>query len=520
MEIPALLRCIITLALFSIAHTNAIGADNYAHNYVANELGFISEGCLINIGKTIETLLVGINVQANKFEDYTPAIFELMKALEIMNRWPVWTLNAPRLKPLLAMKANIATKTELIKKRLRLLASYRDEKSEANFTGLHSCTLTVPSFNPQLIIGALESLHESLNDVDVNINATALETPDGIDAYTSMVYWVHHYLETISNILEIIDGRSELLDSLLSHAIPAHLNIMLQAQVCYTPNHVEGIDIRFCKQYNSGVYCEIHVVSQTKTEQAMLYEFINYEGVQLRLHTPDAKLIKQEDNSWKELKCEHSHLTHTDSEEFQQCELLPFNLICIEKLQGRNFEDILHNCNFTFADPQDISMTSKGVLLQGDSITSIKEIHPENSKTLGLIKTKLPVLITTNAYLQININHREVTVRPTRVYENRTVNYTWLNEQEILKLVRLTRLGHVIQETQYGDVIDIIYGFIFLIVIPTIMYFVRMQCHGGNAWYHNCCKRVPKRPNPAKANYKMNKRILLKTDSPITHACI
>ncbi len=50
----------------------------------------------------------------------------------------------------------------------------------------------------------------------------------------------------------------------------------------------------------------------------------------MQLRTPNTRLIRQDDNSWKELTCVHQHLTHTDAEEFQQCELAPFDPKCMD----------------------------------------------------------------------------------------------------------------------------------------------------------------------------------------------
>jgi hypothetical protein len=364
----------------------------------------------------------------------------------------------------------------------------------------------------------VQSLYENINYINGELNATAIDTGPGMEEYTSLVFWVQHYFETITNTLEIIDNRVEILDSLLSYDVPPSLNIILQAQPCYPRHSVEGIDVRYCNLHKTGIYCELHIVTQTRTSHADLYELINYEGVQLKLSTPETNLILLEDGNWKELTCVHHHLTHTDSEEFQQCDLTTFSATCIEKLHNKNFEEILNNCNFTFATPQEISMTLNGVLLQGDSISSIKEIHPETSKTLGIIKEQTPILISTNAFLEVNTGHRELTIRPSRTYTNRTINQTWLADHEILKLVRLTKLGQVLQSTGHNEIIDIIYGVIFLIIVPAVTYAVKKQCQNGTL-FKNCCKKKPKRTNPRKANYKLNKRLLLK-DPPIINTYV
>jgi hypothetical protein len=96
-------------------------------------------------------------------------------------------------------------------------------------------------------------------------------------------------------------------------------------------------------------------------------------------------------------------------------------------------------------------MTVNGILLQGNSITSIKEIHPDTLKTIGIIRESLPVLISTNAHVEVNLGHRELTLRPTKTFVNRTVNYTWLAKSEIDKLVTMTTLNLVVTTTTYSE---------------------------------------------------------------------
>jgi hypothetical protein len=53
------------LLLFLIctfACVSAQNTDTYSHNFVANELGFITKHRDINIGKTVESMLLGIHI--------------------------------------------------------------------------------------------------------------------------------------------------------------------------------------------------------------------------------------------------------------------------------------------------------------------------------------------------------------------------------------------------------------------------------------------------------------------------
>jgi hypothetical protein len=59
------------------------------------------------------------------------------------------------------------------------------------------------------------------------------------------------------------------------------------------------MDIRFCQRYNEGMYCEVFVTSQTKTESAELFTMVNYEGLELALNAENSQLIRIADGTFK-----------------------------------------------------------------------------------------------------------------------------------------------------------------------------------------------------------------------------
>ncbi len=69
------LLCILTY--ISGTHGQKDQTSTYAHNFVANELGFITKDRDINIGKTVESMLLGINIKAFNLENYTQALVDL-----------------------------------------------------------------------------------------------------------------------------------------------------------------------------------------------------------------------------------------------------------------------------------------------------------------------------------------------------------------------------------------------------------------------------------------------------------
>jgi hypothetical protein len=364
------------------------------------------------------------------------------------------------------------------------------------------------------MIGTIEDLEHAIEETSGDINDTALSTPEGTEAYGNLLYWIHAYEVSLTDLLEMLTDRMILCDNLMSHMVPEKLPVLLQAQKCYTPHSVESIDIRFCQRYNDGMYCEAYVTSQTKTELVELYTMINYNGVELALNGQDSKLIKTPDDTWKTLQCTYNTFDDTDAAEFQFCSQDTFDTVCIEKLHGKNFAEILKHCNFTFKEPEAITITTEGVLLQGDSISSIKEIDASTGKTVGIVKNELPVMVATNSYLEINTDHKELTVRPIRIFTNHTSNYTWLKKDEISKLMSTTKMSHLIHATHAGTWIDLAYGILIFVFLPGIIYAYRL-CISGAILNVDCCSRKAKRQDPRKANYRANKRILLKEMTPL-----
>jgi hypothetical protein len=75
---PSMFRMKLLLFLIcTFACVSAQNNDTYAHNFVTNELGFIVKQRGINIGKTVESMLLGVNMKALGLESYTDALVYL-----------------------------------------------------------------------------------------------------------------------------------------------------------------------------------------------------------------------------------------------------------------------------------------------------------------------------------------------------------------------------------------------------------------------------------------------------------
>ena len=332
-------------------------------------------------------------------------------------------------------------------------------------------------------------------------------TKEGKDAFNSLIYWLHRYESTMDGLLNMLTERHVYLDNLSSHLIPEKIPILLESQLCYTANALESLDIQTCYRTSGGLYCELLVITQTETEKASLYTAINYHGIQLKLPTIQHQLIQTEDTTWKTMWYPHDNFATTDVDEFNLCIIADFDAKCIEALLNKDLNPILSHCNFTYAIPESIIRLPEGILLQG-KLTYIKEINSESKKTESVIKNELPLIITTNSWLEVNIDSREILLKPTRVYTNHTIRTSWMNTTHLDKLAYDVKLKNLVTSIDAGEWIDIIMGFILLIIAPAVLY-VYKSCCGSNQININCCKRQPLPRNPRKENYKLNKKVLL-----------
>jgi hypothetical protein len=75
------------------------------------------------------------------------------------------------------------------------------------------------------MLGIIYDLEHALEDTGGDINDATLATPEGASSYANLLYWVHAYEESLSNLLEMLTDRMILCDNLMSHIVPERLPV-------------------------------------------------------------------------------------------------------------------------------------------------------------------------------------------------------------------------------------------------------------------------------------------------------
>ena len=312
----------------------------------------------------------------------------------------------------------------------------------------------------------------------------------------------------MENLWEKTNTRLVTLENLFSHIIPDRLPLMLAGTTCSNVNGKESLDVLECEKTPNGLYCQISVRSQVKTEIMQRFEKINYNGIELSLPFENAILVKVHGKSWGLLKCHYDEFTTTDLDEFADCDFINFNNPCTEAILDKKINPILKNCNFTYNTPHIAKLTAEGTLIQG-KFTSIKEIEPKTMKTLTILTQKPPFFITTNAWLMVSDESKEQIIKPEKIYDERIISTTWLTDTDIADLEHSTRLFHIVESADSGNIIDLVMGVILLIMAPSTVYFCKL-CLDGTRWAKMCCRKETPIARPLKRqNFDKNKKALL-----------
>jgi hypothetical protein len=499
-------RLILILVLCTL-YTMQDTAPDYAHNYIEKNLGFIVLSRHINLGKTTENFEMGINIAVHKIDMYKNTLAMLEANVAKINAWEIWGDNSTVFNPLKALRAGILLKKKLISFRLESLSKYIDPESTVDTTNLHICKLDLPPVDPAYLEATVLDLQKTIQDQNGKITAEQMGTAEGKNSFNALIYWLHRYESTMDNLLNMLTERHIFLDNLSSHLIPEKIPILIESQKCYSSSALESLDVQTCYRTKTGLYCELLIITQSETEKASLYTAVNYRGIQLELPTVQHQLIQTEDTTWKTMWCPHDNFAATDIDEFNMCMFNNFDAKCIDVLHKKDIDPILQHCNFTYIKPDSIVRLPEGILLQGQ-LNYIKELENESKKTINVVKNELPLVITTNSWLEINIDSREIILKPTKVFTNHSINFPWMNSTQIDKLVYNTKLRNLVTSIDAGEWIDIVMGFILLIIAPAVLY-VYKSCCGSNQININCCKRPPLPRNPRKENYKLNKKVLI-----------
>ncbi len=283
---------------------------------------------------------------------------------------------------------------------------------------------------------------------------------------------------------------------------------MLVGTTCSNANGKESLDVLECEKSPKGLYCQINARAQVKTEKMQRYVPINYNGIELTFPIEDAFLVRVNDKSWGLLQRQYVEFTTTDVDEFGDCKFYPYHNPCTNTILDKKIDPILKYCNFTYKTPHITTLTAEGTLLQG-SYSAAKEVEPKTMKTLTILKEKPPLFVTTNAWLTVSDDSKELIVKPEKFYDTRILSTTWLTNDDIAHLEHKTKLFHLIEKTESGTIVDIIMAFILLIMAPSTIYFCKI-CFESIKWTKACCKDTQAKGPIQKHNYKQNKRILVK----------
>ncbi len=105
-------------------------------------------------------------------------------------------------------------------------------------------------------------------------------------------------------------------------------------------------------------------------------------------------------------------------------------------------------------------MTAEGTLLQG-TYSAAKEVEPVTMKTLVILKEKPPLFVTTNAWLTVTDESKELIIKPEKFYDVRTISTSWLTNEDVLHLEQKTKLYHLLEKTKSGTIVDLIMALYF-----------------------------------------------------------
>jgi len=483
--------------------------DKYISKLENKDLGFVMFDRNITVGKNIEKYSVGVMIKVeSSLETYRNAMTKLYSDITRLGKVPILKATSGQTLPLKLLFDNIKLKQTMIEHQFKQISTYSNAKNERNIDELNACKLTIPVIAANEVEVIIDDLISSVMDLDENTKPEDVSNgTEGKQLYLSWVYALYHYEKTLESLWEKTNTRLIMLENLNSHIIPDRLPLMLVGTTCSNAQGRESLDVLECEKTPKGLYCQISIKSQVKSETMQRYTMINYNGIELALPIEGAFLVKINEKTWGILKCEYDEFTTTDLDEFADCRFINYHNPCTENILEQKIDPILKNCNFTYKTPHIATLTAEGTLIQGKYV-SAKEIEPTTMKTLAILKEKPPFFISTNAWLMVSDDSKEQIIKPEKVYENRILSTTWMSEHDLSNLEQKTKIFHIIEKTESGTIIDVIMGIILLIMAPGTIYFLKL-CIEGIKISKGCCRKKLIEPGTQK-NYRDNKRILVK----------
>ena len=473
--------------------------DSYSNNTIEKGLGLILRTGQIKVTKTLESNNVNVKVEVQTdphyYDVYLKKLEELIKVKGALSIFTGVSRNSEIIKQMINRMERTVVK---IATQLFVISQHSNTEFKDPYTST-SCRVVLEPIPSDLVESVFLDASEFMGYINDSITEVSLPL-----MVQDIIYYLYHTEVAIGSLLEQSTGRMKLLESLSSHEVSDDLPIVLQLQPCHDDINIEEITIKNCVNVDNGLSCQIELDIQKEFETVEKYSLINYQGVQLKLYQPDDILVKNNDGHFFLLRCYLSDPFPSSLDEYENCESIPYDNLCTEYLeQKEHFNEVLQNCNFSYAQRDSVISFEHGILIQ-EEVTWIKELHPVSRAQIGIIKNKVPVLIRSNALISI-FHTNQLIIRPERQHSARGLNYTYLTDQNIEQLQSKASLLQIKEDIDRGDVVDIFMGTLLLIMTPGALYALR-QCFSSGIALKNCCQF--KRSSIDRSNYDRNRRVI------------
>jgi hypothetical protein len=326
------------------------------------------------------------------------------------------------------------------------------------------------------------------------------------------VLLIHDFIQERKNNIK---ERLEVMNSLSNNIIPPVLPYLLDSLECLQSGDLEHIDIVYCDRSKIGLFCELTVSVHKKLAEYEKYVPIVYDDVQIRAHKNGQIFVKDENKHWGLVECEEDRINDYDVdydiEDFSECTVLPYQNECTNVVMTNEFNKILKYCNFTSkGDIVPIQRSKTGVLLHGEDFL-VKEVDPKDNSVVNILQDKYPVHIESKYNLAITLKDRELVMRPYKADIVRTVDYTYLSQSFIDSMKKSAQKLDLLDDLEITHVIDMIYGLLFLLVIPALLTLCCCNIKNSEfvlAWKDKKMYRKGKKKSKSQQNVAENARLL------------
>ena len=478
--------------------------NEYMYNNKTNTLGLVLRNREVKLAKTIieSRIELDLNVLADD-KVYDATLKGLTELMTKIHKYPIFRGTSRESKTLNSMIDMMNKKLDVITHQLLAMSHYHD-KTAPKALDL-DCKISVPAISLEIVEAARSELEEYLNDLNSTLTEDAI-----ISAYSETHYLLFQSSNIITRLKDLTFEQLLLLENSANHIISDKLPLLLMTQPCIPQNILEMIDIERCDKVKGGLSCSLSVKAQAETQEMTLFTLINYDGAQLKLPPKDTMLLRSKDLHWSTAYCEDDTTMASDLEEFFLCKITAFDNACTNVLEEKNVNDLLTYCNFTQKEPERITTSPNGTLIQA-KVTLLKELDPVTLRTAEVISPILPVFIKTNAILSITSGSQETLIKPSITHQNRELAYTWLSKEEIQRIKYAASIDNMVDNFERGDFIDFIMGILFLLMAPGSIWDYVYLLKTSKLASDCCSNKKTTKTKAKKENFKVNKKLLATT---------